>query len=193
MRNWPERRKRQARIEIIPMIDVMMFLLVFFVLISINVLPSLGLRITPPSSARTENLPDRKKVMLSISKDGAVFVDGVAVDLASLADRLRDAETQAKAANQTLVVAIAGDEEASLQHLVDVLVASTINPAVMAMATAAGRFSRHSNAMSRRPVIYLGFATIAELVTPAAFIASSTSTRCCSEASSSPAIATTRV
>jgi biopolymer transport protein ExbD len=121
MRTWPERRKRQARIEIIPMIDVMMFLLVFFVLISINVLPSLGLRITPPSSARTENLPDRKKVMLSLSKDGAVFVDGVAVDLAALPDRLRDAETQAKAANQTLVVAIAGDEEASLQHLVDVL------------------------------------------------------------------------
>ncbi|MFX8708186.1 biopolymer transporter ExbD, partial [Acinetobacter baumannii] len=36
MRAWPEKKKRSARIEIIPMIDVMMFLLVFFVLLSIN-------------------------------------------------------------------------------------------------------------------------------------------------------------
>lgn len=121
MRTWPERRKNQARIEIIPMIDVMMFLLVFFVLISINVLPSLGLRITPPSSARTENLLDRKKVMVSISKDGAVFVDGTAVAIDAVPDLLRKASADAKAANQTLVVAIAGDEGASLQHLVEVL------------------------------------------------------------------------
>ena len=42
MRSWPEKKERRARIEIIPMIDVMMFLLVFFVLISLNVLPALG-------------------------------------------------------------------------------------------------------------------------------------------------------
>ncbi|MGC3777936.1 biopolymer transporter ExbD, partial [Escherichia coli] len=32
MRSWDEPKKRKARVEIIPMIDVMMFLLVFFVL-----------------------------------------------------------------------------------------------------------------------------------------------------------------
>ena len=42
MRHWPEKRRKRARIEIIPMIDVMMFLLVFFVLISANVLSALG-------------------------------------------------------------------------------------------------------------------------------------------------------
>ena len=44
MRTWPQRLRKPSRIEIIPMIDVMMFLLVFFVLISINALPALGLR-----------------------------------------------------------------------------------------------------------------------------------------------------
>ena len=39
MRNWPARPRKAPRIEIIPMIDVMMFLLVFFVLISLNSLP----------------------------------------------------------------------------------------------------------------------------------------------------------
>ena len=51
MRNWPERKRSRARIEIIPMIDVMMFLLVFFVLISTNVLPALGLRVALPHAA----------------------------------------------------------------------------------------------------------------------------------------------
>jgi hypothetical protein len=37
MRTWDEPKKRKAHIELIPMIDVMMFLLVFFVLVSLNV------------------------------------------------------------------------------------------------------------------------------------------------------------
>lgn len=48
MRTWPKRPTKSVRIEIIPMIDVMMFLLVFFVLISIHVLPALGLKVALP-------------------------------------------------------------------------------------------------------------------------------------------------
>lgn len=40
MRTWDEPKKRKAHIELIPMIDVMMFLLVFFVLVSLNVIPA---------------------------------------------------------------------------------------------------------------------------------------------------------
>lgn len=47
---FDEPKKRHARIEIIPMIDVMMFLLVFFVLISLNVIPSQGLNTDLPQS-----------------------------------------------------------------------------------------------------------------------------------------------
>jgi len=54
MRAWPQRARKSVRIEIIPMIDVMMFLLVFFVLISINVLPALGLKVALPHSALCE-------------------------------------------------------------------------------------------------------------------------------------------
>ena len=36
MRSWDEPKKRKARVEIIPMIDVMMFLLVFFVLMTVE-------------------------------------------------------------------------------------------------------------------------------------------------------------
>ncbi len=121
MRSWPERRKRQARIEIIPMIDVMMFLLVFFVLISINVLPALGLHITPPTASRNETLNERRKVMLGIDKDGNTSLDGKPVPIDSLSAKLIEIQNDAKAHDQNLVVVIAGDTESALQHLVDAL------------------------------------------------------------------------
>jgi biopolymer transport protein ExbD len=117
MRNWPEKRRQQARIEIIPMIDVMMFLLVFFVLISINVLPALGLKIKPPSSASPDQVVERQKTMVGIDRDGKIFLDGQQIEIADLPDRLRALEDP----NKKLVVIIAGDEGAQLQNIVSVL------------------------------------------------------------------------
>ena len=117
MRNWPQRRERRARIEIIPMIDVMMFLLVFFVLISINVLPALGLKVALPQSAQVEKLVEPRKVTLTIDKEGGVYFDGTAIALADLPGRLK-----AIAVNEArLSVIIASDEGTAVQKLVDVL------------------------------------------------------------------------
>ena len=43
------------------MIDVMMFLLVFFVLISLNVIPALGLKTQLPSAGSAQQLKPQKK------------------------------------------------------------------------------------------------------------------------------------
>lgn len=98
------------------MIDVMMFLLVFFVLISLNVLPALGLKITPPSSSQTQRVIERTKVMLGIDKSGATFIDGRPVGLDEMADRLRP-----QPGEQPPMVIIAGDGTTELQNLVNVL------------------------------------------------------------------------
>jgi biopolymer transport protein ExbD len=118
MRNWPERRERHARIEIIPMIDVMMFLLVFFVLISINVLPALGLRITPPSSGQPDKMVERTRVTVGIDRDGNTTLDGEPIALDDLIERLRTPP-----GDKPLSVIIAGDEATSLQDLIGVLTA----------------------------------------------------------------------
>jgi biopolymer transport protein ExbD len=119
LRVWPEKKRRQARIEIIPMIDVMMFLLVFFVLISINVLPALGLVIKPPSSARPDQAAERQRLMVGIDRDGKIYLDGKPVELSGLPEKLNAAA--AAEPGKKLVVVIAGDEGASLQNLVGVL------------------------------------------------------------------------
>jgi biopolymer transport protein ExbD len=117
MRSWPQKSEKRARIEIIPMIDVMMFLLVFFVLISMNVLPALGLRIAPPTSAHPDQMVERTRMQVGLDPNGGVFLDGVPIALDQLTERLKAANTPDK----PLAVIITGDSGANLQHLVGVL------------------------------------------------------------------------
>lgn len=88
MRSWDEPKKRKARVEIIPMIDVMMFLLVFFVLISLNVIPALGLKTRLPSSSTAQDLKPQTKAVITIAKDDVIQVDGENTTLDALTARL---------------------------------------------------------------------------------------------------------
>ena len=76
MRTWPLRPRKSPRIEIIPMIDVMMFLLVFFVLISLNALPSRGLKVALPYAADAAHLDVPKRVTVTLAANGDVYLDG---------------------------------------------------------------------------------------------------------------------
>ncbi|HIV71864.1 MAG TPA: biopolymer transporter ExbD [Candidatus Aquabacterium excrementipullorum] len=117
MRSFPQRKQRQARIEIIPMIDVMMFLLVFFVLISTNVLPALGLNVALPGSAQPDPIKDEPlRITLTVDKDGAVYVDGKASPMKQVAERLKTL-----AGSKQAKVIIAGDGSSNLQTLVELL------------------------------------------------------------------------
>jgi biopolymer transport protein ExbD len=116
MRSWPQKTEKRARIEIIPMIDVMMFLLVFFVLISTNVIPALGLKVNPPVSGHPDKVLEKTKFIVGIDKEGRTFLDGAPMELIDLIPRLR-----AAAAEKPTTVVIAGDESTALQNLVSVL------------------------------------------------------------------------
>lgn len=116
MRTWPQRTRKSVRLQIIPMIDVMMFLLVFFVLISINVLPSLGLNIKLPRSVLPSKIEETKRVTVTIGKDGQIYLEGEQTTLQQLPDQLRALNAKSK-----IAVIIAGDERTMLQPLVDLL------------------------------------------------------------------------
>jgi biopolymer transport protein ExbD len=118
MRTWPSRAHKPVRIEVIPMIDVMMFLLVFFVLISIHVLPALGLKVALPQSSAASKLDDPRRVTVTLTKEGGVYLDGNETSLEELPGQLRNLNSQSK-----IAVIIAGDEKSHLQSLVDVLAA----------------------------------------------------------------------
>ena len=58
------------------MIDVMMFLLVFFVLISINVIPALGIKMNLPSANSVKEDHPPVRVILGIGSDGTYQLEG---------------------------------------------------------------------------------------------------------------------
>lgn len=111
-----EEAPKKARIEIIPMIDVMMFLLVFFVLISLNVIPALGIKTTLPGSAQPEKLQVRKHAVVTISPDGRVQLDGSDYSLEGMSSALKQLKTTGE-----VDVVINSDKDVSVQQLVDVM------------------------------------------------------------------------
>jgi biopolymer transport protein ExbD len=119
MTRFAETTRKKSRIEIIPMIDVMMFLLVFFVLISLNVIPALGLKTKLPtsSSATQENPP--KRVIVTLMRDGTIQADGQS--LASLEELTKVIISKKQEYSNNYTVVIQGDEAASMQSLIDVM------------------------------------------------------------------------
>ncbi|SAL50585.1 biopolymer transport protein ExbD/TolR [Caballeronia udeis] len=106
---------KKARIEIIPMIDIMFFLLVFFIMITLHMIPNAGLRTQLPSSASALALPP-PKVMVTLSTDGSMSVDGHALTPAGLTAML-----SARPNASHTVVTIAGSKAAQIQDLVTVM------------------------------------------------------------------------
>lgn len=119
MRRFPDTQSKKTRIEIIPMIDVMMFLLVFFVLISINAIPALGLKTKLPISSTASDERPLEKVIVTLTKNDVIQVDGKT--LQSLDEVKSVVESIKQHAKGRLSVIVNGDESVSLQRLVDVM------------------------------------------------------------------------
>ncbi|NUU03294.1 ExbD/TolR family protein [Herbaspirillum robiniae] len=117
MRSWDEPKKRKARVEIIPMIDVMMFLLVFFVLISLNVIPALGLKTQLPSSSTAQDLKPQSKAVITIAQGDVLQVDGENTPLDKLVARLETLRKEGEKLN----LVINSDRGVEVQRLVDVM------------------------------------------------------------------------
>jgi biopolymer transport protein ExbD len=66
--------QRKARIEIIPMIDTMFFLLVFFMLASLSMIQQYAVPVNLPKATGVRNRPSRVDV-LTITKDGKLYFD----------------------------------------------------------------------------------------------------------------------
>ena len=107
--------QRRARIEIIPMIDIMLFLLVFFVMFSLRMIPASGHVTKLPSSSSAVQIPT-PKLLVELESANNLYVEGKKISLLQLTELLkqRDAEKTA--------VTLAGSDRVSLQdvlHTID--------------------------------------------------------------------------
>jgi len=82
------RQHRRGRIEIIPMIDVMFFLLVTFMLASLSMQNLHSLAVNLPKGSAAAMQP-RTPVTLTITRDSRMFLDDAPVTLGTLAATLQ--------------------------------------------------------------------------------------------------------
>ncbi|MGH8283975.1 MAG: ExbD/TolR family protein [Gammaproteobacteria bacterium] len=106
--------KKKGRIEIINMIDIMLFLLVFFIMITLRMIPATGIASHLPQSSTAVTI-ERPKIIISLLQHGQIVVENQVMTPNQLTSYLLGQDPAH--ANIT----IAGVKEASLQDLVIVM------------------------------------------------------------------------
>ena len=106
----------KPRIEIIPMIDIMMFLLVFFIVITLRMINGTGIQLDLPSSKTTQELKPTQ-ITVGVQKDGTMYVDGKPYS----AEGLKALLENAKKNSDKLAVILAGDKELTYQNTLKVM------------------------------------------------------------------------
>lgn len=106
---------RKARVEIIPMIDVMLFLLVFFIIVTLQMIPDAGIPMKLPNSTQTVHLK-HPKFTVNILNDGTIKVKGNALTPTQLTAMFQGDGNPAKTE-----VTIAASKAVAFQHFVTVM------------------------------------------------------------------------
>ena len=117
MRIPPSMQRRRARIEIIPLIDIVFFLLATFVMVSLSMVKNTGIAVNLPV-ASTSAAQDRKIVStITVTEDEMVYLEKEKISLKDLSVRLK----ALKETDPDIKVFINGDEKASFGGAVKVL------------------------------------------------------------------------
>jgi len=101
---------RKARIEIIPMIDIMLFLLVFFAMMTLKMIPTSGQVSKLPTSSTAIAIPP-PKLLIEIRSSGQLLAEGREMEPAEISALVKARDPV------NLAVTIAGSDDASMQHL----------------------------------------------------------------------------
>ena len=110
----PEQEKEE--IQIIPMIDIMLFLLTFFILYTLNVFPMLFQNLNLPTSSTLETTQVKEPLKVYINKDGDVETENVGKGIQALRSYLKGITQK-----DQLVVVIVADRDSKAQHLMNVM------------------------------------------------------------------------
>ena len=103
------------RLEIVPMIDIMMFLLIFFVLIALRMIPDSGVAVELPS-ANTAAPMRPTPTIIGIDRHGALHMHDEELTPDMLGERLG-----ALSRMETAAVVIAADKAVSFQQIMAVM------------------------------------------------------------------------
>jgi biopolymer transport protein ExbD len=109
--------RRRARIEIIPLIDIMFFLLATFIMVSLSMIKNVSVPINLPAAHSAKADSSKAPVAITVDKDGKIYWNKEKTTLEALPEKLQalaDSDSDAK-------VFIHGDKKADFGSVVSVL------------------------------------------------------------------------
>jgi biopolymer transport protein ExbD len=113
--------KKRARIEIIPLIDIIFFLLATFIMVSLSMTKNQGVQVALPAAGSAASLGDQaemeKALTLTVNEKGEVFFNKDKITISQLPLRLQ----VFKAASHDPKVIINSDAGANWKYVVAVL------------------------------------------------------------------------
>lgn len=109
--------KRRARIEIIPLIDIIFFLLATFVMVSLSMVKSKGVPVNLPGAASGETQNRDEFTSITVTADNAIFFDKQPIAAADLGARLQEIKMR----NADPKVFVNGDEASVLGVTIHIL------------------------------------------------------------------------
>jgi len=111
------RSSKKARIEVIPLIDIIFFLLATFVMVSLSMVKSKGLPVNLPIAASGENQNRDDFTSITVSADNSIYFNHQKVSSSELTTMIQGL----KASNPDPKVFINGDENSLLGVTISIL------------------------------------------------------------------------
>ena len=109
--------RRKARIEIIPLIDVIFFLLATFLMISLSMIKNQGINVNLPTAHTSASEDRSKSVTITVTEPGDVYLDKEKIAFSLLPQKLKELKAQ----EPELKVFINGDAKAYFESAIKVL------------------------------------------------------------------------
>jgi biopolymer transport protein ExbD len=111
---------KKARIEIIPLIDIMFFLLASFMMVSLSQVHMKGMKVNLPTGISGETQTKKEYISVSVDMDGNAYFDKTKMSYDDLTKTL----TQVHSTNPDAKVFVRGDRDTmhgNIIHVLDIL------------------------------------------------------------------------
>lgn len=114
----PSHSRRKARIEIIPLIDIVFFLLATFVMVSLSMVKNKGIDVSLPSATTSaQQVKNNEYTAITVTEKGEIYFNKQKISAAELPTRL----AELKKSNPDPSIVLNGDTKASYGRAIFVL------------------------------------------------------------------------
>lgn len=109
--------RKKARLEIIPLIDIMFFLVATFMMVSLSMIKNQGVEVNLPISSSSVAIERSQSATISITKDEEIYFNKDKVDMDQLRQNAREFRTE----HPDGPILLNCDREARMNKVMDVL------------------------------------------------------------------------